>query len=35
MQKGLTDAEMAEEAVRAGEGMRVEMIAYATLADDM
>jgi hypothetical protein len=28
MQKGLTDAEMAEEAVRAGEGVRVERIAY-------
>ena len=28
MQKGLTDAEMAGEAVRAGEGVRVERIAY-------
>jgi hypothetical protein len=28
MQKGLTDAEMAEEAVRAGEGVRLERIAY-------
>jgi hypothetical protein len=28
MEKGLTDAEMAEEAARAGEGVRVEGIAY-------
>ena len=28
MQTGLTDAEMAEEAARAGEGVRVERIAY-------
>jgi hypothetical protein len=28
MQKGLTNVEMAEEAVRAGEGVRVERIAY-------